>query len=242
MRISDWSSDVCSSDLQVTRDRREQRHRQAEAQPLQRRRALVREPLRVDPGHREADQHVRQHHPVRVVAAVVVAAEHRTERGVVGREQQPVHDESEQQRGGRHDQSADPEALVHGVLPRNLCIARRAPMFAAMLLRTVHCVDEIGRAHVCTPVTNAHPVCRLLLEKKKSSSKNTSTEQKIQSPFCTIKKTSIIQISLHSLQLTLHNPTNHHTLHHSHSYITYHTLERDLMIYTDSLHTSTHLV
>src|SRR3546814_9137445 len=25
---------------------------------------------------------------------------------------------------------------------------------------------EIGRAHVCTPGTNAHPVCRLLLEKK----------------------------------------------------------------------------
>src|SRR3546814_7695590 len=28
---------------------------------------------------------------------------------------------------------------------------------------------EIGRAHVCTPVTNAHLVCRLLLEKKKNS-------------------------------------------------------------------------
>src|SRR3546814_6495453 len=28
-------------------------------------------------------------------------------------------------------------------------------------------VDEIGRAHVRTPVTNAHLVCRLLLEKKK---------------------------------------------------------------------------
>src|SRR3546814_2908702 len=28
-------------------------------------------------------------------------------------------------------------------------------------------VPEIGRAHVCTPVTNAHIVCRLLLEKKK---------------------------------------------------------------------------
>src|SRR3546814_1821141 len=28
-------------------------------------------------------------------------------------------------------------------------------------------VREIGRAHVCTPVTNAHLVCRLLLEKKK---------------------------------------------------------------------------
>src|SRR3546814_10346714 len=26
---------------------------------------------------------------------------------------------------------------------------------------------EIGRAHVCTPVTNAHLVCRPLLEKKK---------------------------------------------------------------------------
>src|SRR3546814_7146028 len=26
---------------------------------------------------------------------------------------------------------------------------------------------QIGRAHVCTPVTNAHHVCRLLLEKKK---------------------------------------------------------------------------
>src|SRR3546814_1262321 len=28
---------------------------------------------------------------------------------------------------------------------------------------------QIGRAHVCTPVTNAHLVCRLLLEKKKST-------------------------------------------------------------------------
>src|SRR3546814_8508979 len=27
--------------------------------------------------------------------------------------------------------------------------------------------DQIGRAHVRTPVTNAHHVCRLLLEKKK---------------------------------------------------------------------------
>src|SRR3546814_3826610 len=28
---------------------------------------------------------------------------------------------------------------------------------------------EIGRAHVCTPVTNAHLVCRLLLEKTKTT-------------------------------------------------------------------------
>src|SRR3546814_2678022 len=27
--------------------------------------------------------------------------------------------------------------------------------------------EEIGRAHVCTPVTNAHIVCRIPLEKKK---------------------------------------------------------------------------
>src|SRR3546814_4332100 len=26
--------------------------------------------------------------------------------------------------------------------------------------------NQIGRAHVCTPVTNAHLVCRILLEKK----------------------------------------------------------------------------
>src|SRR3546814_7646435 len=29
-------------------------------------------------------------------------------------------------------------------------------------------LDKIGRAHVRTPVTNAHLVCRLLLEKKKN--------------------------------------------------------------------------
>src|SRR3546814_10660862 len=28
------------------------------------------------------------------------------------------------------------------------------------------CRDEDGRAHVCTPVTNAHLVCRVLREKK----------------------------------------------------------------------------
>src|SRR3546814_8339344 len=35
---------------------------------------------------------------------------------------------------------------------------------------------EIGRAHVCTPVTNAHLVCRLLLEKKKKTSTTTITK------------------------------------------------------------------
>src|SRR3546814_3622016 len=31
-------------------------------------------------------------------------------------------------------------------------------------------LNEIGRAHVCTPVTNAHLVCRLLLEHKNKPS------------------------------------------------------------------------
>src|SRR3546814_5892708 len=33
---------------------------------------------------------------------------------------------------------------------------------------TWHKHGQIGRAHVCTPVTNAHIVCRLLLETKES--------------------------------------------------------------------------
>src|SRR3546814_2910441 len=34
---------------------------------------------------------------------------------------------------------------------------------------------QIGRAHVCTPVTNAQLVCRLLLEKNKKSTENQTT-------------------------------------------------------------------
>src|SRR3546814_8572776 len=36
------------------------------------------------------------------------------------------------------------------------------------LLDKLDAAVQIGRAHVCTPVTNAHLVCRLLLEKKKN--------------------------------------------------------------------------
>src|SRR3546814_3557790 len=34
---------------------------------------------------------------------------------------------------------------------------------------------EIGRAHVCTPVTNAHLVCRLLLAKKNRNDDHSTT-------------------------------------------------------------------
>src|SRR3546814_1761277 len=39
---------------------------------------------------------------------------------------------------------------------------------------------QIGRAHVCTPVTNAHLVCRLLLEKKKTISTSNPREMERQ--------------------------------------------------------------
>src|SRR3546814_4072411 len=40
--------------------------------------------------------------------------------------------------------------------------------------------NKIGRAHVCAPVTNAHLVCRLLLEKKKTTSTPTSLHNRQQ--------------------------------------------------------------
>src|SRR3546814_6168970 len=44
-----------------------------------------------------------------------------------------------------------------------------ATAFGAEPNTQVSLIDaEIGRAHVCTPVTNAHLVCRLLLEQKKT--------------------------------------------------------------------------
>src|SRR3546814_3643947 len=45
---------------------------------------------------------------------------------------------------------------------------RLASEDANWTLLDVRDADEIGRAHVCTPVTNAHLVCRLLLANKKT--------------------------------------------------------------------------
>src|SRR3546814_1779339 len=42
---------------------------------------------------------------------------------------------------------------------------------------------QIGRAHVRTPVTNAHLVCRLLLEKKKNKSLITTTDHELSLPY-----------------------------------------------------------
>src|SRR3546814_5283082 len=40
---------------------------------------------------------------------------------------------------------------------------------APIATEALHRIGQIGRAHVRTPVTNAHLVCRLLLEKKKKN-------------------------------------------------------------------------
>src|SRR6058998_4199411 len=47
---------------------------------------------------------------------------------------------------------------------------------------------EIGRAHVCTPVTHHHLVCRLLLEKKKHTSELQSLITISYAVFCLKKK------------------------------------------------------
>src|SRR3546814_9575213 len=101
LRSSDWSSDVCSSDLAQEGDAR-----------LRRADYLLGVSFRVG---RDDAQYVAHLPPRRAVAWPVF----------VGR--------------FRVDQTA------HGDL------------------------HEIGRAHVRTPVTNAHLVCRLLLEKKKNN-------------------------------------------------------------------------
>src|SRR3546814_7222171 len=69
---------------------------------------------------------------------------------------------------------AGPETLsARGDEPAGLRIAfarqsgLRASGAALCLWR---CGQQIGRAHVWTPVTNAHLVCRLLLEKQKNRS------------------------------------------------------------------------
>src|SRR3546814_1355830 len=56
------------------------------------------------------------------------------------------------------------------MLPGTLALTDQAGNLETIDTRQIeiqqHRIEEIGRAHVCTPVTNAHLVCPLLLEKK----------------------------------------------------------------------------
>src|SRR3546814_9653070 len=118
MRISDWSSDVCSSDLP-----------RPAAWPGSGRRAragIVRLATALSFPERSA---------ARLAAATATA-----------------------QAGRMRDRPPSSPALAG-------CYV--------ISLRPVGGHAEIGRAHVGTPVTNAHLVCRLLLEKKKHN--NTQT-------------------------------------------------------------------
>src|SRR3546814_9417584 len=64
-------------------------------------------------------------------------------------------------------------ADLPGIAERRATIDR-AVDYDARFAQALHGrpVVQIGRAHVCTPVTNAHLVCRLLLEKKKKKTSN----------------------------------------------------------------------
>src|SRR3546814_7710072 len=117
MRISDWSSDVCSSDLlnQIAVNLLRNRARAAFQQSVARQ---------------------------------------------VSAEDVPL---------PANDMIAEVEA--RDVLNRvGAAMARLSPK-----TREIFMAHQIGRAHVCTPVTNAHLVCRLLLENKNKTTTKITT-------------------------------------------------------------------
>src|SRR3546814_9503532 len=156
LRISDWSSDVCSSDLtdslcQGTR------HRFG--------------PCR--------SRHERRQH--RRTSRAGTYGRYGIE--LRGRAQSPIshlarHQES-LRRNGRNRRLFNGVGGVggscksFGPVPdpsRRKCHGRDSipgPGRYATRSRSEEHTSELGRAHVCTPVTNAHLVCRLHLEKKK---------------------------------------------------------------------------
>src|SRR3546814_9937884 len=119
MRISDWSSDVCSSDLFADRHRAAQRVEHADL-------------------HRFGAAAARRF----VLLAACADHPHAGEQ--------------------RADQHLPLKPLAHIVLRLNF-----APSASRADAATSPDKSYIGRAHDWTPVTNAHLVCRLLLDKKK---------------------------------------------------------------------------
>src|SRR3546814_3782447 len=113
MRISDWSSDVCSSDLE------------------------------------------------KEVRAASVALEGVQQEAVAG--QRTVLDIL------NAEQDVSDAQVLLAQARHDLALARFDVLAA---IGRLSARGQIGRAHVCTPVTNAHLVCRLLLEKNKLQSIN----------------------------------------------------------------------
>src|SRR3546814_6617044 len=128
MRISDWSSDVCSSDLA---------------------------PLGAD----------TEHGSFFAPRAYEIDAIAQLQREVFGPILHIVRFD-----GDRIDDIVDAingtgYGLTLGIHSRVDATVRRV----AQRARVGNIYVKIGRAHVCTPVTNAHLVCRLLLEKKQNT-------------------------------------------------------------------------
>src|SRR3546814_3477980 len=122
MRISDWSSDVCSSDL-VRRA----------CIPLSGALLIV----AGNPGARGHADLLRRG----CLLDMHAGRSHRTAN--------PVEHEGDTEKQAKEDQRRQHRVTLS-----------HAP------------TSKIGRAHVCTPVTNAHLVCRLLLDKKKNTTHN----------------------------------------------------------------------
>src|SRR3546814_8620791 len=122
MRISDWSSDVCSSDLAISAT------------------SLV-----------ESDLPVTQEQLADLLGLT------------------PVHINrtlKELERAGAVARSG--RRIRIGNLDRLRDLADFSDLYLHSQDAFIH-DRAIGRAHVRTPVTNAHPVCRLLLEKNKQN-------------------------------------------------------------------------
>src|SRR3546814_4454323 len=140
MRISDWSSDVCSSDLAVAV--REGWPRGRVRVPRDQELFVQRRPLRTGGCPHSA--------AVAFTAAggealMLYAQVHLTLPAW-------VHDAVDATRTCATDE--EKVALAVELSRRNLEAGTGGPFGAVVF-------NEIGRAHVCTPVTNATPVCRL---------------------------------------------------------------------------------
>src|SRR3546814_4944180 len=124
MRISDWSSDVCSSDL---------------LDPLGLCADLDRMAFEPGPGEIVLDA------PAFLALVLIVAA-------AADAQDVAAHDHARLRVGRRRARIGEPKSVA--------AFDRRGRPFA------------IGRAHVCTPVTNPQTVCRLLLGTKKNHSRS----------------------------------------------------------------------
>src|SRR3546814_1809978 len=142
MRISDWSSDVCSSDL------------------LPRARPAFQRLLAAD-GRLDAVKHIEIDEGLHAVP-LREAVDEPLAMLIDAAWQVVCH--------------ADVERAI-GPAGKTIDVVRHAPQLAPLRpsgssLPKHSDVAQIGRAHVRTPVTNAHLVCRLLLEKKNNRSHN----------------------------------------------------------------------